>query len=36
MKLFEDPKLEVVMLAVEDIVATSQEEDPGFFDQPCI
>lgn len=35
MKLFEEPKLEVVTFAVEDVVTTSTE-DPGFFTEPCI
>ena len=35
MKFFQEPELEVVKFAVEDIVTTS-EEDPGFFTDPCI
>ena len=37
MKFFMEPELEVVKFAVEDIVTTStEEEDPGFFTNPCI
>lgn len=37
MKLFEEPKMEVVQFVVEDIVTTSPtEEEYGFFDVPCI
>lgn len=35
MKKFEEPKVEVVMFATEDIITTS-EEDPGFMTVPCI
>ena len=33
MKLFEEPRVEVVKLAVEDVVTTSE---PGLFEDPCI
>lgn len=33
MKHFEEPKMEVVKIAVEDVIATSEG---GFFDDPCI
>lgn len=36
MKIFEEPKMEVVKFAVEDIITTSCDEDYGFFDNPCI
>ena len=34
MKVFEEPKMEVVKFEVEDIVTTSEVEG-GFFDDPC-
>lgn len=40
--LFEMPKMEVLKFAVEDIITvstpteTTEEEDPGFFDNPCV
>lgn len=38
MKLFEEPKMEVVKFDVEDIVTTSTTGGDGnnFFDNPCI
>lgn len=35
MKLFEEPKVEIMLFAVNDVITTS-EEDPGFFNNPCI
>ena len=36
MKLFEEPKMEVVMFAVEDIITTSEEELLPLFGDTCI
>ena len=36
MKLFEMPQVEVVKFSIENIITTSGEEDPGFFDVPCV
>lgn len=33
MKLFEEPKMEVAVFSVEDIITTS--EDPALFDDSC-
>lgn len=38
MKLFEAPEMEVVKIAVEDIITTSdvvEEEDPPLFGDTC-
>ena len=35
MRLFEEPKMEVVKFAVEDIITTSTDEEPGLFEDPC-
>lgn len=35
MKLFEEPKVEVVMFTTEDIITTSDEEMPALFDETC-
>ena len=35
MKLFEEPKMEVVTFAVEDVVTTSGDEIT-LFEDPCI
>ena len=34
MKLFEEPKVEIVKFAVEDVIATSGE--PTLFEDPCV
>lgn len=39
MKYFEEPVVDVVKIAVEDIITTSPDngnDDPGFFTSPCI
>jgi len=36
MKLFEEPKMEVVKFNVEDVVTTSGELDYNFWPEPCI
>lgn len=37
MKFFEEPKMEVVKFAVQDVITTSDcDEDYGFFTDPCI
>ena len=34
MKLFENPELEVMKIAVEDVI-TASEEIPSLFDETC-
>lgn len=36
MKLFEEPKMEVVKFTSEDVITASADPDPGFFTDPCI
>ncbi len=33
MKTFEEPKVEIMLFAVNDVITTSE---PGFFTNPCI
>ena len=36
MRLFEEPKMEVITFAVEDVITTSPEEEvPALFDETC-
>lgn len=35
MKFFEEPKMEILELSVQDVITTSEEDEMGYDPMPC-